>query len=90
MKQKEKEIRLLQKNFSGRNELENKTDGRKTGFLKKINAINRELTLKDNIITEKDLLIKALTDKLFVNEKKINVLKEYIGSYKAEIKYKDE
>ena len=90
LKQKEKEIRILQKNFSNRNEIEKNSDGEKTGFLKKINVINKELNLKDNLIAEKDLLIKALTDKLFVNEKKINALKEYIGSTKTEIKYRDE
>ncbi|MDY0143852.1 MAG: hypothetical protein RBR97_18355, partial [Bacteroidales bacterium] len=45
-----------------------------------------KIALKDNIIKEKELFIKTLSDKLLDNEKKITDLKEYISTMEYEFK----
>ena len=81
LKQKEKEIEFLRNSLSRRKETE---------VLKKMSELKKEyknkIALKDNIINEKELFIKTLSDKLLDNEKKITDLKEYISTMEYEFK----
>ena len=90
LKQKEKEIEFLRNSLSGRKETEDKTEGGKRQVLKKMSELKKEyknkIALKDNIINEKELFIKTLSDKLLDNEKKITDLKEYISTMEYEFK----
>jgi len=89
-KQKEKEIEFLRNSLSRRKETEDKTEGGKRQVLKKMSELKKEyknkIALKDNIIKEKELFIKTLSDKLLDNEKKITDLKEYISTMEYEFK----
>lgn len=80
----EKEIYSLKKIVNEHKDQANKTEGSRTGLLKKIAESKKEMESKNNLILEKDALIKTLTNLFFEKEKKIAELEEYIELVEAE------
>lgn len=80
----EREIYSLKKIVNEHRDQANKTEGSRTGLLKKIAESKKEMESKNNLILEKDALIKTLTNLFFEKEKKIAELEEYIELVEAE------
>lgn len=80
----EKEIYSLKKIVNEHKDQANKTEGSRTGLLKKIAESKKEMESKNNLILEKDALIKTLTNLFFEKEKKIAELEEYIELVEAD------
>lgn len=80
----EKEIYSLKKIANEHRDQANKTEGSRTGLLKKIAESKKEMESKNNLILEKDALIKTLTNLFFEKEKKIAELEEYIELVEAD------
>ena len=80
----EKEIYSLKKIVKEHKDQANKTEGSRTGLLKKIAESKKEMESKNNLILEKEALIKTLTNLFFEKEKKIAELEEYIELVEAD------